>query len=237
MSESKKYYCFCGSNCKYETMTKEQILTAITQAITEGSIGDIDSGFITRVKEHNGGKSVTFWVGTRVQYNALESIDPYCIYIITDDTTKEDLLRTVEQMAADCAAAAESAGEAAAAAKKRDIANAISFTLDTAKSPATITSHTLTLRHAVYSAGAGVVFFDVLLQFNGTLAAGDTIVLKMAGSYPPAGQVAIPCVSPMKRGHFSAYMNADGTLGITAHENMDIGTNICLSGWYFCEGK
>ena len=31
MSE-RKYYCYCDSNCKFETMTKEQILAAIEQA-------------------------------------------------------------------------------------------------------------------------------------------------------------------------------------------------------------
>lgn len=32
MSDGRKYYCYCDSNCKFETMTKEQILAAIEQA-------------------------------------------------------------------------------------------------------------------------------------------------------------------------------------------------------------
>ena len=51
MSDGKKYYCFCGSNCKYETMTKEQILAAIEQAVEDGEIRDVDTGFVTKVKE------------------------------------------------------------------------------------------------------------------------------------------------------------------------------------------
>ena len=85
MSEGKKYYCFCGSNCKYETMTKEQILTAIAQAT---GVTDVDpnAGFITKVKETNG-RFVTFWVGTQAQY-AIDaaSIPAGTPVIITDDT-------------------------------------------------------------------------------------------------------------------------------------------------------
>lgn len=95
MSDGKKYYCFCSSNCKYETMTKEQILAAIAQAVQTGSVGDCDTGFITKIKEKNGGKCVTFWVGTQAQYNAIESKEQNCMYIITDDTLGNDLKNLV----------------------------------------------------------------------------------------------------------------------------------------------
>ena len=118
MSDGRKYYCFCDSNCKFETMTREQILTAISQAIETGVVVNPDSGFITKVKETNGGSYVTFWVGTRAQYNAIESIDQNCIYIITDDTTAKDIANMVKT-ANDTAAAAhtEAAAATAAAAK------------------------------------------------------------------------------------------------------------------------
>ena len=97
MSEGKKYFCFCGSNCKYETMTKEQILAAITQAVETGSIGDVDTGFITKVKETNGGRYVTFWVGTQAEYNALETKATNCLYIISDDTSGADLENRLQE--------------------------------------------------------------------------------------------------------------------------------------------
>jgi hypothetical protein len=100
MSDGKKYYCFCSSNCKYETMTKEQILAAIAQAVETGSVSNCDTGFITKVKEINGGGYVTFWVGTQAQYNALENVQRNCLYIITDDTTGKEVI-------AACAAAKE----------------------------------------------------------------------------------------------------------------------------------
>jgi hypothetical protein len=101
MSDAKKYYCFCSSNCKYETMTKEQILAAIAQAVETGTIQDVDAGFITKVKEGNAGEQVKFWVGTKAQHNALESIDEDCVYIITDGSDFDDLLALASKMAED----------------------------------------------------------------------------------------------------------------------------------------
>jgi len=86
MSEEKKYFCFCSSNCKYETMTKEQIMTAISQA-AGGSVVDPDAAYISKVKEANAGDPLSFWVGTTAQYNALESKDANCLYVITDATS------------------------------------------------------------------------------------------------------------------------------------------------------
>lgn len=84
MSDGRKYYCFCESNCRFETMTKEQILAAIAQAAENGLVFDTDAAFISKVKESNAGQLVTFWRGTQAQYNAIAEKDPNCFYIITD---------------------------------------------------------------------------------------------------------------------------------------------------------
>ncbi len=88
---SKKYYCYCDSNCKYETMTKEQILAAIAQAAAGGLSFDTEAAIISKVKEMNAGGFVTFWVGTQAQYNALGEIDKNCVYVITDNTWHKDV--------------------------------------------------------------------------------------------------------------------------------------------------
>lgn len=90
MSE-KKYYCYCDSNCKYETMTKEQILAAIAQAAAGNLVFDTEAAIISKVKEVNAGGFVTFWVGKQAEYNALPSVDPNCVYIITDNTWQGDV--------------------------------------------------------------------------------------------------------------------------------------------------
>lgn len=98
MSDGKKYYCFCSSNCKYETMTKEQIITAIEQAVEDGEIRDVDTGFVTRVQELHAAKALTFWIGTMAAYNAIETPETNCLYIITDDTQEDDLNNTMESL-------------------------------------------------------------------------------------------------------------------------------------------
>jgi hypothetical protein len=97
MADERKYYVLCTNNCKFEGMTKEQILTAITQAVETGEIKDVDTGFITSIKEQNSGAALSFWVGTQAQYNALTEIAQDCFYIITDDTSISDINEILEQ--------------------------------------------------------------------------------------------------------------------------------------------
>lgn len=83
-------YVFCDDNCKHEGMTKEEIFALLAQA-AEGKLEfDSESAFITKVKEKNTGSYITFWVGTQAQYNALGIIEKNCLYIISDETTKDD---------------------------------------------------------------------------------------------------------------------------------------------------
>jgi hypothetical protein len=86
----RKYYVLCDMNCKFEGMTKEQILAAIEQATSTGEIKDVDTGFVTKLKESNKNAALSFWVGTQAEYNALETITENCFYIISDDTSGED---------------------------------------------------------------------------------------------------------------------------------------------------
>lgn len=77
-------------------MTKEQILTAITQAANDGAIRDVDTGFITKIKAINKDEYINFWIGTRAEYNALATKDDNCLYIISNDDTYEALVRAIE---------------------------------------------------------------------------------------------------------------------------------------------
>lgn len=95
--EDRKYYVLCEKNCKFEGLTKEQILTAIAQTVETGEIKDVDSGFITTLKEQNSGVGLQMWIGTQAEYNALTEIAENCFYIITDDTTEADIAETLKQ--------------------------------------------------------------------------------------------------------------------------------------------
>lgn len=84
---NRKYYCFCDANCRFETMTKEQILAAIASAAEGGLAMDPDAAFVTQIKDQNLGKATKIWRGTQAQYNALvakNQLDADCLYFLTD---------------------------------------------------------------------------------------------------------------------------------------------------------
>lgn len=85
------YYVISDDNCKFESMTKEQILAAITQAVEGHVITDVDTGFVQTVKEQHHGEGLKFWIGSTAEYNALTEKDQSTFYILTDDTILEEL--------------------------------------------------------------------------------------------------------------------------------------------------
>lgn len=89
MSE-RNYYVICDDNCRFPSMTKEQILAAIAEATGE-TVEDVDQAFITKLKEQNKGENVKLWIGTSAQYDALTPEDDV-LYWITDDTTFSDII-------------------------------------------------------------------------------------------------------------------------------------------------
>ena len=66
----RKYYVLSESNCKFESMTKEQIIAAIAEA-TGNTPTDVDAAFITKVKEQNKNADMRIWVGSEAEYNAI----------------------------------------------------------------------------------------------------------------------------------------------------------------------
>ena len=83
-------------------MTKEQILTAITQAVNEGTIGNIDTGFISTIKTINN-VPLKFFLGKQAQFNELstEEKNGNLFAIITDDATKENLDKIIKGLTDD----------------------------------------------------------------------------------------------------------------------------------------
>jgi hypothetical protein len=92
----RKYYVICDIGCKFESMTKEQILTAIMQAVKEGTIGDIDTGFITTIKTING-HGLKFFIGPQSEFESLSEDERQDLFpIITNDTTIESINAAIE---------------------------------------------------------------------------------------------------------------------------------------------
>ena len=98
MADTPKVYVLCDANCKWEGMTKEQILTAITQAVNEGTISNIDTGFVQTIKTING-HGLKFFVGEQSEYDALSADDKQDLFaIITNDITREGLLNAFNDL-------------------------------------------------------------------------------------------------------------------------------------------
>lgn len=96
--ETPIVYVICDKNCKFEGMTKEQIYTAILQAVNEGTIGNIDAGFVTTIKTING-LPLKFFVGEQAAYDELTAEDKENLFaIITNDTTKEGIIQAITDL-------------------------------------------------------------------------------------------------------------------------------------------
>lgn len=95
MPNNNPVFVFDGKLCKFEGMTKEQIINAIVQA-TGVTPTDVDEGFISTLVEQNKSKSVHFWFGSQAEYDALESYDSNTFYIIDGDATIDDLEAAVQ---------------------------------------------------------------------------------------------------------------------------------------------
>lgn len=94
----RKYYCICDNGCKFETLTKEQILTAIEQAVNGGTIKDVDAGFVTTIKTISGAP-LKFFVGAQSEYESLgESQKRNLFAVITNDANKEALFDAIESV-------------------------------------------------------------------------------------------------------------------------------------------
>lgn len=97
MAETKVYALDEGKNQR-ETMTKEQIITAIQNMAATGSPGDVDAGFITKILELNKQGLLRFWVGTMAEYNALEKKEDGVLYLFSDDPTVDDLEAAIGEL-------------------------------------------------------------------------------------------------------------------------------------------
>ena len=248
MSDGKKYYCFCGSNCKYETLTKEQILTAITQAASGEAVIDPDAGVLTKVKETNSGGYVTFWVGTQAEYNVIETKQKNCLYIITDDTTKHDIERTAADLQQRC----EKVDEACAAVTKavaefghttwvlesKDIQQVFGLGGGERLYNPYVLSPIFR-----YSPLTGIMFFQFTMFINGSMSAGEQMTWEVKG-VPQKGTAAPFSInrSDVTGVPLQAYYagNVRNRIVFTATEDFDTKGEeqiLWFDGWYFCDGE
>lgn len=98
MANTPKVYVLCENNCKYESLTKEQIYTAIIEALENGKIESVDTGFIQTIKTINN-IPLKFFVGSQASYDALTDEQKENLFaIISDDSSKENLISKLEEL-------------------------------------------------------------------------------------------------------------------------------------------
>lgn len=82
---ARPIFARCADDCLFETMSKEQILTAIEEALEQGYVSDPDSAVFSKLKEQNAGAAVMAWVGNEAQYNAITEKSGNTLYIVSTE--------------------------------------------------------------------------------------------------------------------------------------------------------
>lgn len=232
MSE-RKFYCLCDSNCKYETMTKEQILAAIAQAAAGGLTFDPDAGIVSKVKEGNAGGYITFWVGTQAQYNALANKDANCFYLITDSTQAKDIAARIK-------AAQDAAAEAAAlAATPAAIDVTDNFALSwRAGSTAQDIDREVRFEKWKYVPALKAIFFEFQYAFCGNVTAGQYDAFRVISDYKKNSGDSLNTRFLCTYGKIGATYTLDDEIQITFNEDISTDNKYYLStvsGWYFVD--
>ena len=84
-------------------MTREQVITAIDQIISTGEVQDLDTGFVTTLKEINHGLPFRVWLGTTTEYQTLAEaglLEAGVLYLRSDDTSAEEIRAAIAALQA-----------------------------------------------------------------------------------------------------------------------------------------
>lgn len=94
----------------------------------------------------------------------------------------------------------------------------------------------------IYHPGLGVVFFQVELQYRGSIAEGERVNFMHAGGYAPKEGGPFGMTSHLYPGLFASRYETIGgetNLYLTAQKAIgptEVGVSDSLTGWYFCDG-
>lgn len=102
---------------KVEVLSKEESYALINQVIQQGQLPSVaeDTAFVTAIKSILDGKDYHLAFCTQATYNELEQAGELiadCLYIITDDSTYDDLAETIQDLQNDLAGISENLDQA-----------------------------------------------------------------------------------------------------------------------------
>jgi hypothetical protein len=191
-------------------MTKEQILTAITQAVNEGHIGNVDTGFVKTIKTINGAP-LQFFVGTQAQYDALTPEQKQNLFaIITNDTTKEGINNALKTLRTDFDEFKSGILNGNVGVPKAE--NAIyASNLKRDWNKGEVASGTINLRNS----GSGVYLFVVGVKANGSTTSIHTSVLTYNTAWWGQKQYGTSAIDTYGM-YVSLYADTDGTVYVEA---------------------
>lgn len=84
-------------------LTREQIYALICAVIDGGTVGDVDTGFVTTLKEINNGLGFRIWLGTQAEYEDLQAndlLEAGVLYLRSDDTSAEEIRAAIAALQA-----------------------------------------------------------------------------------------------------------------------------------------
>lgn len=211
-------------------------------------------GKSSKVLESHLGGSVTFWAGTRAQYDAIPEKAVNCLYIITDDTTAADILAATERACTraedaneKAAGALDEAGLAQSMARRVDLTEDVAFSwlLDQSSTPASLNTG-FEYHRFEYSTSSDIVHFAFSFVVNGSAQQGHTHLceyicpVEYAPSVAPARSIPIACtMSDTFEAELCTAKNSQGysipALKITIKQDISFGRDLPVnfSGWYF----
>ena len=86
-----------------EAEIKQMVLEAVAEAAEHGEIIDLDTGFVTTLKEINHGLPFRVWLGTTEEYQTLAEaglLEAGVLYLRSDDTSAEEIRAAVAALQA-----------------------------------------------------------------------------------------------------------------------------------------
>lgn len=184
MSE-RNYYCFCDDDCRFPTMTREQIFSAIADA-TGNTPTNVDDAFVTKLREMNRNGNLSFWIGTTAQYNAIVAAGDLvqdCLYITTDDDPLGEMAAEIDRINTAVAALEACSGvDLGTAPIKADVfrydyftaTDADGNTLAVFDAVSKDTANNIVYAYGKYCKTVGVAPVDVSLLFIGNNGAYET---------------------------------------------------------------
>lgn len=215
------YFVLDEKNCLTESMSKEQILAAIVQAVEEGEIRDVDTGFVTKLKESNYNRQIKFWVGTQAEYNAMQNPPDNVLYLITDPNLEDDLQNQIDAL------------ETTIEAKSMvDISSDVNLSI-ASPTPSNVAINDYKY---IYDPNTNMVYFWVKVAITGSILKTEQIYISHTGSYAPAQGEFFPCSAYGPNANPASFYRSYSSGGSYANELRIRDTNTALSDYVYAQG-